>query len=322
MAALRIGFIGAGNMAQALAKGFISSGLAQPQHVIASCPPADQHLLQQMQSMGCTTTHENREAAAASDVVVVCVKPNIVGRVLTDLKSCITPARPLVTSVALGVTLAAMEAALPPEARVVRIMPNTPALVQLGASVFSRGTNATHADAELTHRMLKAVGQCDEVPESFLDAVTGLSGAGPAYMYLVVEALADGGVRMGLPRQLAQRLAAQTMMGAAKMVLSTGKHPGQLKDEVCSPGGCTIQGVQVLEDAGLRSALISAVHRAAAASAILGKPPPPPPSPSPSPPAPSPYQTAPLSPSPPSPPPPGPTVFRRPTSPPVAPQPA
>nr|WBG54461.1 pyrroline-5-carboxylate reductase [Austinograea rodriguezensis] len=285
MASLRIGFIGAGNMAQALAKGFISSGLAQPQNLVAACPPADKHLLQQMKSLGCATTHENCEAAEASDVVVVCVKPTIVGRVLHDLRPCVTPARPLITSVALGVTLATMEATLPPDARVVRIMPNTPALVQLGASVFSRGSSATHADAELTHRMLKAVGQCDEVPESFLDAVTGLSGAGPAYMYLVVEALADGGVRMGLPRDLAQRLAAQTMMGAAKMVLTTGKHPGQLKDEVCSPGGCTIQGVQVLEVAGLRSALISAVHTAAAASVTLGKLPLP--SPPLSPPAPS-----------------------------------
>ncbi|KAG0710193.1 Pyrroline-5-carboxylate reductase 3 [Chionoecetes opilio] len=285
MASLKIGFIGAGNMAQALAKGFISSGLAQPQHLVAACPPADRHLLQQMESLGCATTHENREAAATSDVVVMCVKPVIMGRVLHDLRPCVTSTRPLVTSVALGVTLATMEAALPPRARVVRIMPNTPALVQLGASVFSRGNHATQADAELTHRMLTAVGQCDEVPESFLDAVTGLSGAGPAYMYLVVEALADGGVRMGLPRGLAQRLAAQTMMGAAKMVLSTGKHPGQLKDEVCSPGGCTIQGVQVLEDAGLRSALISAVHTAAAASVTMGKVPlPSPPLPPPGPP--------------------------------------
>ncbi|KAK8382691.1 hypothetical protein O3P69_015486 [Scylla paramamosain] len=272
MASLRIGFIGAGNMAQALAKGFISSGLAKPQNVTASCPPTDQHLLQQMkQLLGCATTHDNREVASTSDVVVVCVKPTIVGRVLQELRPCVTPDRPLVTSVALGVTLSSMEAALPPEARVMRIMPNTPALVQHGASVFTRGTHTTPEDAELTQKMLSAVGQCDEVPETFLDAVTGLSGAGPAYMYLVVEALADGGVRMGLPRDLAQRLAAQTMMGAAKMVLSTGKHPGQLKDEVCSPGGCTIQGVQVLEDAGLRSALISAVHTAAAASVTMGR---------------------------------------------------
>lgn len=298
MASLRIGFIGAGNMAQALAKGLISSGLAKPQNVMASCPPTDQHLLQQMkQSLGCATTHDNREVATTSDVVVVCVKPTIVGRVLQELRPCVTPDSPLITSVALGVTVSAMESALPPESRVMRIMPNTPALVQLGASVFTRGTHTTQEDAEVTQKMLSAVGQCDEVPETFLDAVTGLSGAGPAYMYLVVEALADGGVRMGLPRDLAQRLAAQTMMGAAKMVLSTGKHPGQLKDEVCSPGGCTIQGVQVLEDAGLRSALISAVHTAAAASVTMGRK-----QPAPSPPLSPPTPPA----SPPTPPPPTP----------------
>ncbi|XP_071516654.1 pyrroline-5-carboxylate reductase 3-like [Panulirus ornatus] len=273
MASLRIGFIGAGNMAQALAKGLISAGITKPQYVIASSPKTDQHLLQQMSALGCETTHSNHDAATASDVVVVCVKPNVVQRVLHDIQACVTPARPLVTSLALGVTVATLESSLPPESRVVRLMPNTPALVQLGASVFTKGTHATVADAQLTHRLLSAVGECDEVPETFLDAITGLSGAGPAYVYVALEALADGGVKMGLPRSMAQRLAAQTMLGAAKMVLVTGKHPGILKDEVCSPGGCTIQGVHALEKAGLRGAFIDAVSAATAAatSASLGK---------------------------------------------------
>ncbi|XP_045580988.1 pyrroline-5-carboxylate reductase 3 isoform X2 [Procambarus clarkii] len=262
MAALRIGFVGAGNMAQALAKGFISAGITEPRHIVASCPKTDDHLLQHMVDLGCDTTYSNQDVAAAADVVIVCVKPTLVPRVLHDLKHCVSPSRPLVTSVALGVTVAAMEASMPPLTRVVRIMPNTPALVQMAASVFSRGTYATHDDALLTHRLLSSVGECDEVQETFMDAVTGLSGAGPAYMYVVMEALADGGVKMGLPRPLAQKLAAQTMMGSAKMVLATDKHPAQLKDEVCSPGGCTIQGVHALERGSLRSSLIDAVAAA------------------------------------------------------------
>ncbi|ROT60785.1 hypothetical protein C7M84_021622 [Penaeus vannamei] len=196
-------------------------------------------------AIGCSTTHHNAEATAHSDVVVISVKPAVVPRVLHDIKPSVTSARPLVTSVALGVTLATMESVLPTETRVIRVMPNTPALVQL----------------------LSAVGECDEVPESFLDAITGLSGAGPAYMYLVVEALADGGVKMGLPDSLTRP--PQTMMvmveGAAG-VMATGKHPGLLKDEVCSPGGCTIQGVHALEKGGIRAAFIDAVHAATTTS--------------------------------------------------------
>ncbi|XP_066955811.1 pyrroline-5-carboxylate reductase 3-like [Macrobrachium rosenbergii] len=233
MATLRIGFIGAGNMAQAFAKGLIAAGVAKPQGIVVSSPKVDQHLLDQMAAIGCGTTYNNREAASFSDVVVMAVKPAVIPRVLHDLQPCVTPARPLVTSVALGVTLATMEANLPPESRVMRIMPNTPALVQLGASVFCRGAHATDEDVQTTRRV-----------------------------YLAIEALADGGVRMGLPRPLSLKLAAQTVMGAAKMVLETGKHPGQLKDEVCSPGGCTIQGVAALERGGLRAAFISAVHDA------------------------------------------------------------
>ncbi|KAK7077577.1 hypothetical protein SK128_002851, partial [Halocaridina rubra] len=217
-------------------------------------------------AIGCSTTYDNCEAASTSEVVVLAVKPAVVPRVLHDLTPCVTPKRPLITSVALGVTLATMEAALPPQSRVVRIMPNTPALVQLGASVYCRGSHATDEDAKTTMRLLSAVGEVDEVPEGYLDAVTGLSGAGPAYIYLAIEAMADGGVRMGLPRPLSTKLAAQTMLGAAKMVLSTGKHPGQLKDEVCSPGGCTIQGVAALERGGIRAAFINAVHEATVTS--------------------------------------------------------
>lgn len=272
MSALRIAFIGAGNMSNALAKGFIASGITKAENIIASCPKSDQHLLDQMKGFGCATTNDNVEAAATSDVVLLAVKPAIVPRVLHDIKSCVTAATPLITSVALGVTIDAMEAILPDGSRVIRIMPNTPALVNCGASVYSKGTYATHQDIDLTKRLLSSVGLAEEVPESFMDAITGLSGAGPAYIYVALEALADGGVKMGLPRPLAQKLAAQTMMGAAKMVIETGKHPGQLKDEVCSPGGCTIQGVAALEKAGVRAGFIDAVTQATLKSLqIAGK---------------------------------------------------
>ncbi|KAB7503768.1 Pyrroline-5-carboxylate reductase 2 [Armadillidium nasatum] len=267
---LRIGFIGAGNMAQAMAKGFLSAGIATPKNIIASSPVQDQYLLDKISELGCETTYNNIDAVNFADVVVLSVKPNIIPKVLQDVSSSVCPKKPLITSVAIGVSTEEMERKLKPGVRVVRILPNTPALVNLGASVFARGINATIQDAELTTRLLKSVGECDEVPEPFLDAVSGLSGAGPAYMYLVIEALADGGVKMGLPRPLSIKLAAQTN-ATAKMVLSTGKPPGQLKDEVCSPGGCTIEGVAALENGGLRASLINAVTNATEKSNFISR---------------------------------------------------
>ncbi|XP_076042664.1 uncharacterized protein LOC143026336 [Oratosquilla oratoria] len=260
---LRIGFIGAGNMASAMAKGFIAAGLARPQDIMASSPPVDQALLDKIQGLGCRVSHHNEEVADHSDVVIVSVKPNVISRVLSDIRHVVTPSRQLLASVALGVPLASLQDHLPSGSRVVRVMPNTPALVQMGATVYCRGTYASKNDGEIINSLFSSVGTCAEVPETFFDAVTGLSGSGPAYAYMAVEALADGGVLMGLPRPLAIALAAQTMMGAARMVLETSKHPGQLKDEVCSPAGCTIQGVMALERSGLRSAFIQAVQASA-----------------------------------------------------------
>jgi pyrroline-5-carboxylate reductase len=162
-----------------------------------------------------------------------------------------------------------MEAAAAPGTRIVRVMPNTPALVGASASAFAAGSAATRADAETAQRLLGSVGLAMEVKEKLLDAVTGVSGSGPAYAFMMIEALADGGVAAGLPRDIAQRLAAQTLLGAAKMVLETGQHPGALKDAVCSPGGTTIEAVHELEKGGLRATLISAVRAASEKAALL-----------------------------------------------------
>lgn len=177
----------------------------------------------------------------------------------------------LVISVAAGITLAALEAASPANFRVIRTMPNTPALVGKGAAGFCLGGGATAEDADAARLLLGSVGIAVEVPERLMDAVTGLSGSGPAYVYLIIEALSDGGVKAGLPRVDAARLAAQTVLGAATMVLETGEHPGVLKDMVTSPGGTTITGVAELERRGLRSALIDAVNVAADRATELGK---------------------------------------------------
>jgi pyrroline-5-carboxylate reductase len=176
----------------------------------------------------------------------------------------------LLLSIVAGLPLAKLEAAAGPRFRVVRAMPNTPALIMRGATGFARGSQATDADAATAARIFGAAGVAMEVKESLLDAVTGLSGSGPAYVYTIIEALADGGVLMGLPRELALRLAAQTVAGAAEMVLQQNAHPGVLRDQVTSPGGTTIAGLEVLEQRGLRSALIGAVRAATERAAELG----------------------------------------------------
>ena len=257
-----IGFLGAGKMATALARGVINAGVVSAGDVIASDPigtarEAFAH------ATGARVTERNSEVVAASDVVVIAVKPDQVVGLLGELSADWNTGRHLVVSIAAGVTLARMEAAGPAGLRVIRVMPNTPALVGASASAFAVGSSATRADAQTVQQFLGSVGIALEVKEKLLDAVTGVSGSGPAYGFLMIEALADGGVAAGLPRDIAQRLAAQTLLGAAKMVLETGQHPGALKDAVCSPGGTTIEAIHALEKGGVRAALIGAVRVAA-----------------------------------------------------------
>lgn len=266
---LTIGFIGAGKMASALAKGFLRASLVTADQMVAS-DVREEGRREFAREVGGRTIAYNPDAARGANVVVLAVKPDQISGVLQEIRPVLTEQH-LIVSIAAGVPLARLEEALFDGARVIRVMPNTPALVGASASAFALGRWATREDAELAQRLLSAVGLAFELPEKLLDGVTGLSGSGPAYIYQVIEALSDGGVAVGLPRAVATRLAAQTVLGAAKMVLETGQHPGELKDMVTSPGGTTIEGIHELEKGGLRAALMNAVRASADKARKIGQ---------------------------------------------------
>lgn len=268
-AVLTIGFLGAGKMATALAEGFVRAGLVTTGSLFA-CDVLPQATARFATSTGGQVVAGVDELVRASSVIILAVKPDQVVPAVERLRDQLTPEH-LLISIAAGVKLQQIEAIAPAGCRVVRVMPNTPALVGACAAGYAVGGCARREDGELTGRLFSAVGVAVEVKEALLDAVTGLSGSGPAYGYLMIEALSDGGVAAGLPREVATRLAAQTLLGAARMVLETGRHPGELKDMVTSPGGTTIDGLHELEKAGVRSALISAVRAAARKSRRLGR---------------------------------------------------
>ena len=262
------GFLGAGRMATALAGGMVKAKLITPRALFAADVVAAA-AKSFAKATGGKSLRKNSDVLQKAKVIVIAVKPYQVEELLGSLAADVT-SKHLFISIAAGVTIAQLEAALGNKARVIRVMPNTPALVGEGAAGFARGNRATAADAKLAARMLGAVGLAVEVPERLINAVTGLSGSGPAYGFQIIEALSDGGVAAGLPRELSTQLAAQTMLGAAKMVLETGEHPGTLKDRVASPGGTTIEGLHEMEAAGVRSALINAVRAAADKADTLG----------------------------------------------------
>jgi len=266
---LRIGFLGAGKMASALAKGIVNAGIAAPGDIIAS-DVTEAARKTFASEVGCRVAGWNIEVVEHADVLIVAVKPDQVAGVLSEIAGKITDGH-VIVSIAAGVTLAKLASSLKTGARIVRVMPNTPALVGASASAYALGASATVEDAALAQKIFSAVGVAFQVKESLLDAVTGLSGSGPAYAYLMIEALSDGGVAAGLPREVATKLAAQTLLGAAKMVLETGLHPGALKDMVTSPGGTTIDGLHELEKAGLRAGLMNAVRASAEKSKKLGQ---------------------------------------------------
>jgi len=265
---LKVGFLGAGKMASALAKGFIAAKIVSPRQIIAS-DLVENARAAFARDVGGTVSNSNLEVLQFANVIILAVKPDQVTTVLNELKPGFTE-KHLLVSIAAGVTLAKLEAALPLRARVIRVMPNTPALVGAGASGYALGSHANGDDGELAQRLLGAVGVAFAVKETLLDAVTGLSGSGPAYAFQIIEALSDGGVAAGLPRDVSTRLAAQTLLGAAKMVLETGMHPGALKDMVTSPGGTTIEGLHEMEKGKVRGALINAVRAASEKSRKLG----------------------------------------------------
>jgi pyrroline-5-carboxylate reductase len=264
----RIAFLGAGNMAGALVRGLLASGAVKPDQIW--CVDVRPERLEELASKhGVLTGRSNREAAAWADVAFLSTKPQVFDRLLPEVAEGLREDA-LAVSIAAGIPIAAIEARLGPGTRVVRTMPNTPAIVDCGATAISPGTHATPEDLALVKRIFDGVGISVVLDESLLDAVTGLSGSGPAYIFLLIEALADAGVKVGLHRDSAQLLAAQTVLGSAKLLIDTGEHPGRLKDMVTSPGGTAISGLHTLESGGLRKTLMDAVESATARAKQLG----------------------------------------------------
>mgnify|MGYP005848985215 CR=1 FL=1 len=265
----RIGFIGAGNMAEALVRGLLQAGLFRPQDISAS-DIKEERLRLFKEGFGVQTFEDNAEVAKRAEILLLAVKPQDMGSVLKGLAPFIDETKILI-SIAAGVPIAFIDEKLAKKARIIRVMPNTPALMLEGSAGLAKGEHATKEDLEIALKIFQAVGRAVVVEEKLLDAVTGLSGSGPAYVAVVIEALADGGVKMGLPRDVALLLSTQTVLGAARMILETQKHPALLKDMVASPGGTTIAGLHALEQGGLRAALISAVEAATRRSQELAK---------------------------------------------------
>lgn len=264
----RFGFIGGGNMGEAIIKGLLQSGRTRPRNVFVFDPGPGrlEHLNREHQV---NMVKSNEALVQETNVIILAVKPQIMDEVLSGIGSILGSGR-LVISIAAGVTLKHIQGAIAAPAPVIRVMPNTPALVLAGAAALARGEHAGDEHMALAKSIFESVGLAVEVEEKYMDVVTGLSGSGPAYIFILLEALTDGAVRLGLPRDKARLLAGQTILGAAKLALETGTPPGQLKDMVTSPGGTTAAGLHVLERGGFRGLVMDAVDAAAKRSAELG----------------------------------------------------
>lgn len=262
-----IGFIGGGNMAEALLKGLLAGGVPTADMAVAEPVAQRREFLAERYGVQCGD--DNSAVAADSDIVILAVKPQVAATVLQGMAAAVSTDK-LLISIMAGVKTAAIETALPGEVRVIRVMPNTPALVLKGASALAAGAHATAEDLSLARRIFELVGKAWLVEEKLMDAVTGLSGSGPAYVLTFIEALADAGVKNGLPRDVAAGLAAQTVFGTAELLLETREHPAVLREKVTSPGGTTIAGLHVLEKEGFRGTVINAVDAATTRSQELG----------------------------------------------------
>ena len=265
----KVGFIGGGNMGEALIKGLIAANLVPAEAVYASDVRIER-LRALDQQYGVQLCEDNAELVRQVDIVILAVKPQIMAPVVRQIAPAVTRKK-LLISIAAGVSTATIRAALGKDARLIRVMPNTPALVLEGVTAIAKAEGLEPGDLDTAGEIFSAVGRVVTLDEDLMDAVTGLSGSGPAYVALVVESLADGGVKMGLDRLTAMTLATQTVLGAARLMLETGMHPGALKDMVSSPGGTTIAGIAALEEGGIRHNLIRAVERATQRSRELGR---------------------------------------------------
>lgn len=263
---MKIGFLGAGAMGGAILSGAVNAGVLNPADVyVFDMSPA---IREKYAALGCTIVDSNEELGKVSDLVLLAVKPQYAAGALAQLGNTLNGKA--VISIMAGIKVAKIRDMIQGDFRVLRLMPNTPALVNEGAFALDADTDLTAEEKEFAQKLFESIGIVEWMSEPLIDTACGLSGAGPAYIYLVIEALADGGVMKGLPRATAQRLAAQTVLGAAKMVLETGEHPGKLKDNVCSPGGNTIVGVKTLEEHGVRGAFIDTVDKAVERAKQLG----------------------------------------------------
>jgi pyrroline-5-carboxylate reductase len=268
LADLRIAFVGAGNMAEALIAGLLHAKLVRPAQLVASdIVPSRLEWLKR--TYGVTTTGLNRDAVTGAQVIVLAVEPQVLDEVLADIAP-IVDRDILIVSVAAGYPIARIARHLNGVTRIVRAMPNMPSIIREGVTAMAHDAELSEEDLAFARELFTAVGTVVVVAERSMDVVTGLSGSGPAYVFLMIEALADGGVKMGLPRETAQLLAAQTVAGAARLVVESQEHPGVLKDRVASPGGTTIAGLYELERGRFRATMISAVDAASRRSAELG----------------------------------------------------
>jgi pyrroline-5-carboxylate reductase len=260
-------------MAEAMVNGLITASFIEARNILVSDPISER--LEYMHSeYKVRTTSDNRELVQKSDILVIAVKPQSVKKILKNFADLVD-GKKLIISVAAGVPISLIEKTLDGKSEkkvpVVRTMPNTPALVQEGVTAICRSEHVTKTEMKIVHRIFEAIGRTVDVEEGHIDAVTGLSGSGPAYIFMIIEALSDAGVKMGLSREVANILTVQTVLGSAKLARESGKHPGELKDMVTSPGGTTISGLHALEEGGLRTTLMNAVENATRRSMALGK---------------------------------------------------
>ena len=265
----KIGFVGAGNMAEALLSGLVQPHGSVPADSIWAADVAEARLQDLQERYGVQTSLSNPDAVKAADIVILAVKPQIMPMVLHDIAGYVDDGK-LIISIAAGVKISVIQEGLQPTTRIIRTMPNVAALVHAGAAAISRGEHATDFDVQIAQAIFQAVGEAVLVDEKLMDAVTGLSGSGPGYVFAMLNALIDGGVNVGLPRPIATTLAMHTVYGAAKMMIETGEHPMKLRDMVTSPGGTTITGIHALEQGGLNAAFMNAVEAATRRSKELG----------------------------------------------------
>ena len=255
---MTIGFIGLGNMAKAMISGMLAKGIVTPSELIGSAK-TEKTREAVRNAYGIAVYEGNKQVAEESEVLILAVKPQMLEAVIKEIRESIRP-NAVIVSIAAGKTLEWTEQAFGKEIKLVRCMPNTPALVMAGCSGACRNAGVTDRDMAFCMKIFESFGLAEEVPERLIDAVGAVSGSSPAFVFMFLEALADGAVKAGMPRAQAYRFAAQAVMGSAKLMLETEKHPGELKDMVCSPGGTTIEGVQILEQMGLRSSVMGAVE--------------------------------------------------------------